>query len=110
MSREMLYVLIALAAAYMFYTWGVRLQVRARLTGQLWLDLCSYGCMLSAGTAAALTLTLNELRLVWADASVWELSLVSTLFSILFGEFLHARSSRLSLQLLAPLRSKKSER
>jgi hypothetical protein len=110
MECAMLYVLVALAVAYMLYIWGVRLQLRARLTGKLWLDLCSYACMLSAGTAAVLTMTLNELSRVWANASIWELSLVSTLFSILFGEYLHARSSRLSLQLLTPLRSNEGER
>jgi hypothetical protein len=44
------------------------------------------------------------------EAGVLEISLVSTILSVMFGEYLYTRSSKISLRSLAPLRSKKQER
>lgn len=103
------FVLIA-AVAYLMYTWGSRLQVRAHIFGQVWLEKCGYVCSLASGTAVALYSTLTLVQSLEIQASVIEISLVSTVLSVLFGEYLYSRSSKLSLRTLAPLRSKKQER
>ncbi|MFD2171136.1 hypothetical protein [Tumebacillus lipolyticus] len=106
----MLKFLLIAAVVYLLYTWGVRLQMRARLFKQAWLFLAGYTCAMAAGMAVGLFLTLTFLERVWAEASVVEISMVSTVLSALIGEYLFARSSRLSLLLIAPLRSKEQKR
>ncbi|MGZ4107514.1 MAG: hypothetical protein ACXVO1_09280 [Tumebacillaceae bacterium] len=105
----MLTFLLIVAAAYLFYNWGVRLHLRSQLSQQAWLDVCGYACSMTAGTLVALYLTLNVFAPYYPQASTYMVSAVSTLLSVLFGEFLYGRSNRLSLRLLAPLRSKEQE-
>lgn len=106
----MLTLLLIVATAFLLQNWGVRLHLRSHLTHQAWLDLCGYACSMAAGTVVALYLTLNLLSPYWQHASTFTVSIVSTALSVLFGEFLYARSNQLSLRLLAPLRSKEQER
>lgn len=107
---HMLTILITVAAAYLLYTWGVRLHLRSQIARQPWLDACAYACSMAAGTVVALSASMNLLTLLWPHASVIAISVVSTALAILLGEASYARSSRLSLRLLAPLRSKEQER
>lgn len=106
----MLNFLLIAAVVYLLTTWGVRLQMRAQLFGQSLAGFLGYACSLAAGTAAGLFLTLSGMEYVYPQASVMEISAVSTVLSVVIGESLHARSSRLSLLLMAPLRSKGSKR
>ncbi|WP_038086702.1 hypothetical protein [Tumebacillus flagellatus] len=106
----MLTFLIVAAVVYLLYYGGVRLQVRAHLTGQAMLDVLGYASMLSAGMAVGIYGTLALAAQLAPEAEGLLLSLISTAVSIAVGEFLYARSFRLSLQLLAPLRSEKSKR
>lgn len=106
----MLAFLIVAAVAYVLYHAGVRLQVRAHLSKRVVLDLLGYLCMLTAGTTVGIYGTMALMAKLVPQASVSLLSFVSTVVSIAIGEFLHARSFRLSLQLLAPLRSEEGER
>jgi hypothetical protein len=106
----MLTFLLIVAAAYLLQNWGVRLHLRSQLTHQAWLDACGYACSMAAGTVVALYLTLNVLSPYWPSAGTYTVSAVSTVLSVLVGEFLYARSNQLSLRLLAPLRSKEQKR
>ncbi|WP_146201047.1 hypothetical protein [Tumebacillus permanentifrigoris] len=105
----MLPMLILAAIAYVLYYGGIRLQVRAHLSGRTLLDLLGYASMLSAGTALGIYGTLTLAAQLAPHAGVGLLSVASTVASIAIGEFLYARSFRLSLQLLAPLRSEKGK-
>ncbi|HEU4964647.1 MAG TPA: hypothetical protein VFV52_12445 [Bacilli bacterium] len=102
----MLNVLLIAAVAYLLYYWGIRLLMRGQLLGRASLELFGYLCSLAAGTTVSLSATLYayDTITIWSDASTWELSLVSTVLSVLIGESIHGRSARLSLRLLAPLR------
>ncbi|TCP59077.1 hypothetical protein EV586_101276 [Tumebacillus sp. BK434] len=106
----MLNFLLIAAVVYLLTTWGVRLQMRAQLFGQSLVGFLGYACSLAAGTAAGLFLTLWGIGYVDPLAGVMEISVVSTVLSVGIGESLHARSSRLSLSMMAPLRSKGSKR
>ncbi|ASS75439.1 hypothetical protein CIG75_10940 [Tumebacillus algifaecis] len=106
----MLNFLLIAAVVYLLYTWGVRLQMRAQLFGQAWSALLGYACSLAAGTAASLFVTMSVMERLWPDASVLAVSFISTVLSAMLGEYLHARSFRLSLLMIAPLRSKESKR
>ncbi|ARU62702.1 hypothetical protein CBW65_18250 [Tumebacillus avium] len=109
-ERIVLNFLLIAAVVYLLTTWGVRLQMRAQLFGQAVAGLLGYACSLAAGTAAGLFLTLCGAEYIYPQASVMEISVVSTVLSVGIGEYLHARSFRLSLLLMAPLRSKESKR
>lgn len=106
----MLNFLLIAAAVYVLYIWGVRLEVRAHLIGSALLNLGGYACSLAAGMACSIYLVLTAVDFLHIQASVMAVSAVSTLASILCGELLHARISRLSFKLLAPLRSENGER
>ncbi|MBL0387963.1 hypothetical protein JJB07_15080 [Tumebacillus sp. ITR2] len=106
----MLTFLIVAAVAYVFYYGGVRLQVRAHLSGRAILDVLGYASMLGAGTTLGIYGTLALAAQLAPQSGLFVLSCVSTAVAIAVGEFLYARSFRLSLQLLAPLRSEKSKR
>jgi hypothetical protein len=106
----MLYVLVLLAACFLFYTWGGRLQVRALLRGDAWLEMVSYACAMATGLMASLSGVLLLQERVPIGAWVWEISILSTLLSIMSGEWLYARNARICLKLLAPLRSENGER
>jgi hypothetical protein len=105
----MLAILIVSALAYVLYYGGIRLQVRAHLSGRHALDLLGYASMLAAGTALGIAGTLTLAAQLALQAGTGVLSVIATLASIVIGEFLYARSFRLSLQMLAPLRSEKSK-
>jgi hypothetical protein len=109
-ERIVLHFLLIAAIFYLLYTWGVRLQMRARLFGQAWLSLMGYACSMAAGMAAGMFLTLGAVERFWTEATVMEISAVSTVLSVLIGEYVHARSFRLSSLLIAPLRSKGQKR
>jgi len=106
MVRIMIELLLVIAALYLLGTWGLRLQVRARLLGNPWLDWGGYACSMLAGTVGSLYGTVLLMNKVAAAATADEIAVFSTLLSILCGELLHARSSRRSWQILSPLRSK----
>ena len=106
----MLNFLLIAAAVYVLYIWGVRLEVRAQLFGSALMNLGGYACSLAAGMACSIYVVLTAVDLLHIQASVLAVSVVSTLASILCGEVLYARISRLSFQLLAPVRSEKGER
>lgn len=109
---EMLAVLLVLAMSYLLYRYGVRLTVRAQLFGSALLEWAGYACSMGAGMALSLyglLIGMDKLRMS-LEAYGMELALLSTLVSILCGEYLHARVTRRCFQLLAPLRSEESER
>lgn len=105
----MLNALLILATAYLLYNWGIRLKMRGHLLGKASLELFGYLCSMAAGTSVSLYATLYGYEHLFPAASVWELSVASTVCSIVLGEFVHARSARLSLRLLAPLRTEEGK-
>jgi len=106
----MLYVLVFLAVSYLLYTYGVKFQTRGHLLGKGWLDRCGYACLMTAAMAVTLPTVLLTVELLDLHISGYGLSLISTLGTVALGEFLYARTAKVSVRMLALLRAEERKR
>lgn len=106
----MLYVLLFLAVSYLLYTYGVKFQTRGHLLGKGWLDRCGYLCLMTAAMAVTLPTVLVTVERLNLHMSGYALSLISTISTVVLGEFLYARTAKVSIRMLALLRSEERKR